>query len=128
MKPLIACLLAAALAAACAEREAPAETGGEGGGAVATPSALLGTWGSDCERPEIRLAAESIEVFADGTTYPLTSAASADGELVLGYDGPSGPIEETYLVEGETLTLVEGAYEGVAVNWNKQPMRRCDAA
>lgn len=132
MKPAAASLCAAlALLAACADRaeegsgaaEAPAA-----GRSSAPPEILLGTWAADCERPEIRLEADRIHVFAEDATWPLTGAEATGERLVLRYDGPNGPVEETYAIGDGSLALVEGVYDGGAVTWNRPPMRQCPPA
>lgn len=130
MKPVAVSICAAlALLAACAE---PAEEGSAASAAEARsdsiPQVLLGVWGADCERPEIRLEADRIHVFAEDASWPLTGARATGEQLVLRYDGPNGPVEETYAVGEDSLALVEGVYDGGPVTWNRPPMRPCPPA
>lgn len=129
MKPVLVLAAALIVLGACSDR-APGERGDDEGrpsGATGLPETLLGTWGADCARPEIRLAPGTIHVFAEDATWPLTGAEAGEDRLVLRYDGANGPVEETYAVGEGTLALVEGVYDGGPVVWNRPPMRPCPA-
>lgn len=100
---------------------------GDGDAAVAeTPEQFIGVWAADCERPYVRFAEHEIQVYNDGQTYPIT-AVSYDGQaLVVAYQTGNGPIEETYVVDGETIQMTSGVYDGTVIPASQPPMERCD--
>lgn len=86
---------------------------------------FVGTWGADCASPYMKLTPSTIEVYADNATNTLTSADSDGSSLQLAYDSANGPVTENYAIEGETLRLVSGNYNGMEADWTKQPMQKC---
>ncbi|MBN8552751.1 MAG: hypothetical protein J0L52_07650 [Caulobacterales bacterium] len=105
--------------------------GGQGSSAEAaateTPEQFIGTWAADCQRPFVRFAEHEIQIFADGQTYPITGVTYDGSSLVVAYTTGNGPIEETFAAQGENLSLVGGAYDGVDVPAAEAtPMQRCE--
>ncbi len=95
------------------------------GGGVHAPDAVQGTWGADCSHPEVKFDGGKLTVFADDKTYDLKSAALDNGALTVGYDSAAGPVTEVYMVEGQTLRMDHGTYNGASVQWEKAPMTKC---
>ena len=95
------------------------------GGGVEAPAAVSGTWGSDCGQPYVKFDGGKMTVFPDKTTYDLTSATVANGQLDVGYVTSQGLVSETYLVQGSTLQLDHGTYAGTQATWHKAPMSKC---
>lgn len=123
-------LLAGLALAACDFNGAGPESGSDQEAAnvtTETPEQFIGVWAADCERPYVRFAEHEIQVYNDGQTYPLTSAAYDGQSLVVAYQTGNGPIEERFAAQGENLTLMGGVYDGVEIPAAEAtPMQRCD--
>lgn len=88
---------------------------------------FLGTWAADCAQPFVTFEADTVRIIPDGgQPYPLTAATVEQGELHVSYEAGNGPYSEVYEIEGDSLRLVSGVYEGAAETWDKLPMQRCD--